>query len=461
MDFTAQPGHALLTDLYELTMMQAYLREGRTARAVFSLFPRSLPPGRNYFIACGLDDALSYLEHLRFTPASIAYLRGVGGFAEPFLAWLAGFSFSGDVRAVPEGTPMFPGEPLLEISAPLPEAQLVETMLVNRLHAQTLAASKCARVVRAAGGRAVVDFGLRRMHGTEAAVKNARAYAIAGAAATSNVLAGATYGLEVSGTMAHSYVQSHDTELAAFRAFTALYPETVLLVDTYDTMTGVENVIRLAREMGEAFRVKAIRLDSGDLAALSRAARARLDQAGLTGVSIFASGNLDEYSITDLLARGAAIDGFGVGTRLGVSTDAPSLDFCYKLCSYAGRDRVKLATGKQSLPGPQQVFRLSEAGPDGERDVADILAGDDEHHPGRPLLVPVMRDGVRLDGHGPAPDPAACDATDIAASARRAREGLQRLSPALLTIADAAAPYPVRVSPALLARRQRIAESLA
>ncbi len=455
MDFTAWPGHSLLTDLYELTMAQAYVREGRTAESVFSLFARSLPLGRGYFIACGLDDALDYLESLRFSPDDLDSLRGIGGFSEDFLSWLGGFSFTGDVRAVPEGTPMFPGEPLLEVRAPLPQAQLAETMLINRIHAQTLAASKCARVVAAARGRAVMDFGLRRMHGTEAAVKNARAYAIAGATATSNVLAGAVYGIPVAGTMAHSYVQSHADELAAFRAFTALYPDTVLLVDTYDVMTGVENVIRLAREQGAAFRVRGIRIDSGDLAALSRAARARLDQAGLDGVTIFASGNLDEFSITELLARGAAIDGFGVGTRMGVSADAPSMDFCYKLTSYDGRDRVKLSTGKQSLPGPQQVFRQEEDG----MDVGDMLSGAEENHPGRPLLVTVMRRGVRLDARDA--DGPARGATDIKAAALRVRDGMRRLSPALLAPAPVGPPYPVTVSPALLGRRQRAADASA
>ena len=445
MDFTALPGNGLLTDLYELTMAQAYLREGKTARAVFTLFPRKLTDCRNYLVACGLDDALSYLEHLRFTPENLEYLRGLGMFGEDFLDWLADFSFSGDVRAVPEGTVMFAGEPFLEVSAPIAEAQVVETMLINRIHAQTLAASKCARIVRAAAGRPVVDFGLRRMHGCEAALKNARAFRIAGAAATSIVLAGAVYGVPVAGTMAHSYIQSHDSEYAAFKAFAATYPDTVLLVDTYDTMGGVENVIRLARELGDAFRIQAVRLDSGDMADLSIRARKRLDEADLTSVGIFASGNLDEYAITDLLARGARIDAFGVGTLMGVSADAPTLDFSYKLTSYAGQDRVKLSRAKRSLPGPQQVFRLGKDG----MDVGDIVAGAGEDHPGRPLLVDVMQGGRRVRS----------DAADMTAAAARLEQGLARLDPVLLGPDKAPAPYPVQISPALLERRQRIVDA--
>lgn len=443
MDFVSEPGHELLTDLYELTMVQAYWREQRTAPAVFSLYPRTLPATRNFLVACGLDDVLSYLEKLRFSPQAINYLRTLGQFSDDFLAWLVDFSFSGQVRAVPEGTIMFAGEPFLEVEASLPEAQLVETVIINRIHAQTLAASKCARVVCAAQGRAVVDFGLRRMHGTEASVKNARAYFIAGAVATSNVLAGAVYDLPVTGTMAHSYVQSHDNELEAFRQFASLYPDTVLLVDTYDPLAGVQNVIRLANELGDDFKVKAIRLDSGDMAALSIAARRMLDEAGLENVGIFASGNLDEYTIAELLTRGARIDGFGVGTLMGVSADAPSLDFSYKLTSYDGKDRVKLSTAKQSLPGPKQIYRILE----NNIAIRDIIAGAEENHPGQPLLIPVMANGRRLD----------TDATDIVASTQRTKDGLASLSPHLLELNEVAEPYIVQVSDDLLERRRRLA----
>src|SRR5918992_1460795 len=285
---------ALLTDLYQLTMVQAYWREHLHDEAVFSLFVRRLPPRRNFLLACGLDDALGYLESYRFTATDLDYLAGRPEFQRPFIEWLAGFRFQGEVRAVPEGTPVFANEPILEVIAPLPQAQLMETLVLNQVHLQTMLASKAARVVLAARGRTVVDFGMRRMHGTDAALKGARAFYVAGVAATSNVLAGQVYGIPIAGTMAHSYIQVHHSELEAFRGFSAVYPETVLLVDTYDTLEGVRRVIRLAGELGDGFRVRAVRLDSGDLAALAFESRALLDQAGLQRVEIFASGGLDE-----------------------------------------------------------------------------------------------------------------------------------------------------------------------
>jgi len=286
---------ALLTDLYQLTMLRGYREEGMDGQAVFSLFVRRLPESRNFLLACGLDDALRYLEELRFSESALDYLSGREEFDAAFIDWLRDFRFTGDVRAVREGTPLFANEPILEISAPLPEAQLVETFLMNQIHLQTTLASKAARVVLAAGGRAVVDFGLRRIHGADAGLKAARAFHIAGVAATSNVLAGKVYGVPIGGTMAHSYIQEHDSEMDAFRAFTRLYPDTVLLVDTYDTLEGVRRVVELAREVGEEFRVRAVRLDSGDLAKLAIAARKILDDGGLEEVEIFASGGLDEH----------------------------------------------------------------------------------------------------------------------------------------------------------------------
>ncbi|MBX6365994.1 MAG: nicotinate phosphoribosyltransferase, partial [Gemmatimonadetes bacterium] len=352
---------ALLTDLYELTMLQAYWRERMDAEAVFSLHVRKLPPERNYLLACGVEDALRQLAALRFTRPALDYLGTLGLFRDEFLDWLGRLRFTGDVYAVPEGTPVFPPAPLLEVVAPLPEAQLAETLVLNRIHFQTVLASKAARVVRAAAGRPVVDFALRRMPGIDAGVTGARAFYVAGVASTSDVLAGARYGIPVAGTMAHSYVQAHDDELEAFRRFASLYPETTLLVDTYDTLRGVDAVIRLAAELGDAFRVRAIRLDSGDLAELARESRRRLDEAGLTGVRIFASGGLDEYAIAALVRSGAPIDAFGVGTRMGVSSDAPALDgMAYKLTEYAGRGRTKLSTGKFVYPGRKQVWRVEE-----------------------------------------------------------------------------------------------------
>jgi nicotinate phosphoribosyltransferase len=284
----------LLTDLYQLTMAQAYFAAGLAREAVFELFVRKLPTRRNYLVACGLEDALHFLETLHFGPDAIAALSRDARFTKGFLDRLSALHFTGDVDAIPEGTPVFPGEPLLQVIAPLPEAQLAETFLLNQIVFQTTIASKAARVVTAAQGRTVIDFGLRRMHGTDAGMKAARASFIAGVDGTSNVLAATVYGIPASGTMAHSYVQAHDSEPEAFREFAVLYPDTVLLVDTYDTLAGVRKVIRLARELGPAFRVRALRLDSGDLFALSVEARRMLDDAGLGRVGLFASGGLDE-----------------------------------------------------------------------------------------------------------------------------------------------------------------------
>jgi nicotinate phosphoribosyltransferase len=420
---------ALLTDLYQLTMADAYLDEGMWDEAVFSLFVRQLPGRRNYLLAAGLEDALEVLEGLRFTPEDLEWLASLGRFSSRLLGWLERFRFSGDVDAVPEGTPVFAGEPLLEVRAPLPEAQLVETALMNGVHLATVVASKAARVVEAAGGRWVMEFGLRRTHGTDAGMKVARAAYLAGVDATSNVLAGKRYGIPLAGTMAHSYVQAHEDELEAFRAFVRSFPEATLLVDTYDTLHGVQHAIRLARELGEDFRVRALRLDSGDLLALSRAARELLDEAGLQRVRLYASGGLDEDAVARLVARGAPLDGFGVGTAMGVSADAASLDMAYKLVEYAGQKRVKLSAGKALLPGAKQVYRQMEDGV-ARRDVL-TLRGDVV--PGRPLLQPVMRQGKRLPGASPT----LVDARDYA------RREVSRLPPEVRALAPARPPYPV------------------
>ena len=435
-------GLALFTDLYELTMLQAYFDEGMTGDAVFSLFVRRLPERRNFLLACGLDSVLEYLEALRFEAADITYLASLGKFSNAFLDGLRDLRFTGDVYAVPEGTPVFANEPILEIVAPLPQAQLIETFIMNQIHLQTLLASKAGRVVSAASGRSVVDFAARRIHGTDAALKAARAFYVAGAEATSNVLAGRLYGLPVSGTMAHSYVQSHESEAEAFRAFTNLYPDTVLLVDTYDTLGGVQKVIELARELGEDFRVRAIRIDSGDMAALAKKARAMFDAAGLERIGIFASGGLDEDAVAALLASGAPIDGFGVGSAMGVSRDVPDLDIAYKLCEYGGKGRVKLASGKPVLPGRKQVFRVEVGG----RAVRDVIARADEELPGKPLLERVMAGGERL--------PAGMASVEDAR--RHARESVGRLPEPLRAIVPAE-PYPVTVSPALRAFQEAVA----
>ena len=439
VDDTTAP---LLVDLYELTMAQAYWNEGTASDpAVFSLYFRSLPERRNYVLACGLASALRYLERLRFTADHLAYLDTLGGFTPAFLEWLGELRFTGDVWAIPEGTPVFPEEPLLEVTGPVAAGQIAESFVMNQVCFQSVIASKAARVVTAADGRAVVDFGLRRMHGADAALKSARVFHVAGVSATSNVLAGWIYGVPVSGTMAHSYIQAHDDEAAAFRAFASLYPETVLLVDTYDTLDGVRKVVDLARELGDDFRVRAIRLDSGDLGELARHSREILDAAGLERVEIFASGGLDEDRIAELVAAGAPIDGFGVGTTMGVSEDAPSLDMAYKLVSYAGRGRMKTSPGKRVLPGRKQVFRREENG----TSVGDTIARFDEELPGRPLLERVMAEGA------PVEDLSSRGALE-AARERAARE-IAALPARVRALEPAAAfsggPYPVDLSDAL------------
>ena len=428
---------ALLTDLYQLTMAQAYLDEGMTGDAVFSLFVRRLPERRNYLLACGLDDVLAFLETFRFDAAALAYVESLGRFTRGFVRRLRDLSFTGDVFAVPEGTPVFANEPILEIVAPIIEAQIVETLVMNQVHVQTVLASKASRIVEAAQGREVVDFGLRRTHGTDAGLKGARAFHIAGVDATSNLAAGQTYGLRVAGTMAHSYIQAHDDEYDAFRAFARQYPDTVLLVDTYDTLAGVQHVIDLARALGSDFRVSAVRLDSGDLLDLSRRARRMLDDAGLRSVGIFASSDLDEDGVAELMSAGAPIDGFGIGTQMCVSPDAPSLDIAYKLVEYAGRGRIKLSAGKRVLPGRKQVFRIERDGI-AER---DVIGRSDERSPGRPLLQRVMSGGTRLrDGRATLND----------ARDRRASE-LSRLPGQVRAIAPADPPYPVDISETLAA----------
>lgn len=436
----------LLTDLYELTMLQSYFDHGMRETAVFDLFFRRLPRQRNYLLAVGLEDALRFLERLAFGPEALDYLRTLNLFSPEFLDSLRHFRFTGDVYAVPEGTPVFPNEPLLQVEAPLPEAQVAETFIMNQVHFQTLAASKAARVVQAAGGRAVVDFGLRRMHGTDAGLKGARAFYVGGVTATSNVLAGQVYGIPVAGTMAHSYIQAHEDERDAFRRFAQSFPRSTLLVDTYDTLRGIRNVIDLARESGSQFEVRAIRLDSGDLGALAFEARRMLDEAGLRHVEIFASGSLDEWSVQRLVAQGAPIAGFGVGSRMGVSEDAPYLDMAYKLSAYGGRGRIKLSEAKSNLPGRKQVYRLPSTG-EAER---DLIAVHDEAISGRALLVHVMAGGRRL----PAGE------SSIEAARDRARSELERL-PARCRSLESAPPYPVDLSPRLSAETERLRRILA
>jgi nicotinate phosphoribosyltransferase len=437
---------ALVVDLYELTMMQAYHLEGVEGRATFDLFVRRLPAGRDFLVVAGLETVLDHLQAMRFASQDLVYLESLGQFKNEFLHKLESFRFSGDVVAMREGSVAFAGEPILRVTAPIIEAQLLESVVMNLVHLQTLIASKAARVVLAAGGRDLVDFGLRRTHGTESGIYGARASYLAGFTATSNVEAGRRFDIPVSGTMAHSYVQAVGDEEEAFRSFVAAYPETVLLVDTYDTMRGVDRVISLAEELGDDFMVRAIRLDSGDLAALAGEARNRLDAAGLDRVQIFASGNLDEHRVAQLVSAGAPIDAFGIGTRLGTSEDAPNLDIVYKLAQLDDRPRLKLSTDKATLPGIKQVWRQYKNG----MAIGDVVGLIEEDLPGRPLLVPVMLEGQRLPGlEG-----------DLRAARDRATNELQELPKAMRRLEPDLDPYPVEISDRLQALRNELAKTL-
>ena len=432
---------ALFTDLYEVTMAQAYMAEHMSGTAVFETMFRKLPQGRSYVMAAGLSDVLDFLEAFQFQPEDIDYLRGLRLFTEEFLQSLFAVRFTGDVWAVSEGTVVFPNEPIVQVIAPILEAQLAETFVVNQIHLQSVIASKAARVVEAARGRMVVDFGARRAHGTDAALKVARAGYLAGIAGTSNLLAAREYGIAAFGTMAHSFIQAFDSELDAFDAFARLYPGTTLLVDTYDTLHGVDYVIELAKRRND-FDVAAIRLDSGDLGALSKAARAKLDAAGLNQVEIVASSGLDEYRIAALMDDGCPIDAFAVGTKLVVAQDAPSLDMAYKLVEYDGIGRTKFSSGKVIYPGRKQVVRRLDHG---------VFAGDtigqpDEQLDGEPLLMPVMKNGRRLLQHDPG----------LQASRNWARQQIDGLPPQLRSLEPTGWSYPVDVSPGIAGELERL-----
>jgi nicotinate phosphoribosyltransferase len=369
-------GKALLTDLYELNMAASYLRRDMTGPATFSLFVRNLPDRWGFLVACGLERCLEFLESLRFTEEELEYLRETQGYPDETIDAFRELRFTGDVWAIPEGRLVFPDEPLLEVTAPLPQAQLVETYLLNQVTYQTAIASKAARCRIAAPDKTMVDFAFRRVHGVEASIAVARATAIVGFASTSNVEAARLLGLRATGTMAHSYIEAFETEAEAFRAYAKDYPDrVVLLVDTYDTLGGVEKAIQVARELqAKGQTLAAIRLDSGDLDALARGARKVLDDAGMKTVQIFASGGLDEHAIASL--ADSPIDAFGVGTKVGVAADSPYLDSVYKLVEYDGHRVAKLSVNKATLPGPKQVWRRpafegdviglrEEAGPEG------------------------------------------------------------------------------------------------
>ena len=430
-----QPCHsALLTDLYELTMAAAYFENNFQALATFELFVRSLPRERSFLLAAGLQQALEYLEHVSFEIEQIAYLRKLPVFAhvsDGFFDYLREFRFRGEIWGIPEGTPVFAEEPLLRVTAPIVEAQIVETFLLSTLTFQTMIASKAARVVAAANARDVIEFGTRRAHGPEAGVLAARAAYLGGCAGTSNVQAGERFGVPIFGTLAHSFVMAYDDEGEAFTRFERLFPDNaVLLVDTYETLGAIDKII------SAGLHPKSVRLDSGDLLQLSQEVRRRLDAAGLRDTRIFASGDLDEFSIADLLARGARVDAFGVGTALATSKDAPALSGVYKLVdvqSGAGpSSRAKFSEDKVTYPGRKQVFRFSDS--DGTY-TRDLIACEDESYPDtEPLLTLQMREGRRI-----APLPS------LEQSRARTREQLARI-PERCRRLYAPQPYPVEFS---------------
>lgn len=434
----------LLTDLYELTMLQTYYEHDMTGQAVFEFFVRKAPQKRPFYVAAGLEEALQWLTDLRFTDEELRWVRGCGLFSAEFISRLAGLRFTGEVRAIPEGSVFFPDEPIVQVIAPLPEAQLIESRLMNILHFQSLIATKAARCRLAAGGRNLVDFGLRRAHGGEAGLWAARACYIAGFAATATCLAGARYGIPVTGTMAHSFILANDSEARAFERFARSHPNNVvLLIDTYDTLDGAREVVDLATRLSpEGIRVQGVRIDSGDLAAHARQVRRILDAGGLRDTSILVSGGLDEHSISELVRSGAPIDGFGVGSKVDTSSDMPFMDSAYKLHQYEGRARGKRSEGKADLPGAKQVFRAFD---DAGRMSGDRIGIDDESDGGEALLHTVMRAGERVQ------TPESLDEIR-----QRVDSQLAALPEALQRIDDSPGVYPVDLSERVKALRQRL-----
>ncbi len=391
----------LFADLYELTMAQAFFNQGMFQPATFSLFIRNYPVNRGYFVAAGLQDVLDYLANLSFSASSVDYLRSLGAFSDDFLEFLSKLRFTGSVRAIPEGRLFFANEPPLEITAPIIEAQLVETFVVNQINLQTLLATKASRCVWAAPGRTISDFASRRTQGVDAALKMARCSYIGGFQSTSNVLAAKQYGIPPSGTMAHSFVSSFTTELEAFRAYAQAFPDrAILLLDTYDTADGARRAVSVAQELeSQGHRLLGVRLDSGDFDALSRQVRRILDEAGLDYVRIVASGGLDEFELERLTQANAPIDIYGVGTKAGVSADAPWSDMAYKLVSYDERPVMKFSEDKISMPGPKQVFRFTDSA---GKFVEDVIGLQDETINGADPLLTQFMAGGRLSNPHPA-----------------------------------------------------------
>jgi nicotinate phosphoribosyltransferase len=432
----------LLADLYQFTMLQSYLEQGMEETAVFELFVRKLPPGRNFLVTAGLEQVIEFLENLRFSPEELDWLAT--RFPPHVIRYLAHFRFDGDVHAMPEGTIFFPNEPIVRITAPMPQAQLVESRIINLLHFETLIASKAARSVLTAPDKLLVDFGMRRAHGAEAGLLAARASYLAGFSGTATVLAGTMYGIPLFGTMAHSYIQAHQDENAAFEHFSRCHPDnTVLLIDTYDTEAAARKVVNLAPKLAaDNITIKGVRLDSGDLAAHAHNVRRILDAGGLCDTTIFASGNLDEYKLHALLAARAPIDGFGIGTALDISIDAPALDCAYKLQEYAGKPRRKHSEGKATWPGRKQVYRSYDS--DGCIAADVITLADDDPQPGEALIHPMMRSGKRLHPKIP-----------LAMLRDQTLKNYRRL-PTAMTALDPAPAYPVVISNALQALADQV-----
>jgi len=447
MNTSATADTVLLTDLYQLNMIQAYYEAGMTEPAVFEFFVRRLPDERNFLVAAGLEQVVDFLENLEFSDESLAWLRETGRFADPLLERLETFRFTGDVDAMREGEVFFADEPILRVVAPLPEAQLVETRIVNLLHFQSVIASKAARLRVTAPDFTLIDFGLRRAHGAEAGLLAARASFLGGFDGTATVEAGRRFGIPISGTIAHSFIQAHDDEVQAFLNFARSRPDNlVLLLDTYDTEAAAEKVVKLAPTLAEeGIAIFGVRLDSGDLVAHSKAVRAILDRGGLQSVRVLVSGGIEEHELARFVSEKAPVDGCGIGTSLTTSEDAPALDCAYKLQEYAGQPKRKLSEGKATWPGRKQVYRTY--GPDGAMR-EDTLTLEGETTPGEALLEPVMRKGRRVG-----------DLPSLESARKRASANLERLPRALRSL-DKASAYPVHVAPPLRALADALGTAL-
>ncbi len=451
LNYQNEQNMSLFTDFYELAMCASYFDNKKFKPATFDLFIRRLPPDRGYLLFAGLEQVLQYLSSVKFTEEHLNYLK-TQGFNQPFLNYLRDFKFTGDVWAAPEGTIAFPCEPLIRVTAPIIEAQLVETFLLNTINLQTMIATKAARVINAAQGKTVIEFGLRREHGVDAGMKVARCSHIAGCQGTSNVLAGLAYGIPVFGTMAHSFIMSYEREIDAFRAFAKTFPaNSTLLIDTYDDIAGAEKAVVVAKELEKSgHRLSGVRLDSGDLTAISKKVRKLLDAQGLGYVRIFASGDLDEFKITDLLEKGAEIDAFGVGTKMGTSADKPYVDVIYKLCETMNADGtyapiMKLSEGKVTLPGRKQVYRFKDAQGKFKK---DTIALTDEKVDGEPLLMKVMEKGE-----------VTYDFPSLSEIRAAAAENLALLPDKYKTVTGAA-EYPVALSPNLAKMMENLRKKL-